>query len=263
METIAADSGIDPVLIRLAAMEMDGRGTASQMLTRDKTATHNIVERIIPGPLEEEVWEDIVMELRHRYDSDMGVAMGAPEYGKSRTEQIGRSVEWRHTSMSGIETRVLIRPRGDRLHMRLSQRVGWGSTIAESITYGLFIAFIVGTVSGAMSDSGFLGVLILALTMAAAVPLIHWADTAWRKKKHNDLDALADRISTLLMLSPEPGSLHRDTVMETVAAQASTEMPIADPDAEKTPPISLEEGDPTDTLPPSGSNIKTPQRSTS
>lgn len=201
IEEIATESGIDPLLIRQAATEMSGAPKASRLQTKNRNATHNFVERIIPGTLHPDLWEDIVMELRHRFDSDMGKMMGTPEYGVSTTEQIGRSVEWKHTSMSGIETRVLIRPRGNKLHLRIGQRVGWGSTLAESITYGAVLAFLVAGIAGGVTDSGLIGIITIIATLAAAIPLIHWADTAWRKKKHREIDSLADRISNMLILS--------------------------------------------------------------
>lgn len=201
IETIASESGIDPLLVRQAASEMSGPLRASLLQTKETTATHNLVERIIPGTLHPHVWEDIVMELRHRFDTDMGKMMGAPDYGIGTTEKIGRSVEWKHTSLSGIETRALIRPRGDKLHLRLSQRVGWGSSIAESITYGAIAAFIAAGIAGGVSDSGLIGIIVAVAALAAFVPLINWADIAWRKKKHRELDSLGDRISNMLILA--------------------------------------------------------------
>ena len=198
IEDVAAESGIDPLLVRQAATEMSGAPRASSLKTRETTATHNVVERIIPGTLKPEAWEDIVLDLRNRYDSAFGKMMGAQD---STTEQIGRSVQWRHMSTSGIETNVLIRPRGDKLHLILRQRVGWGGSIAESITYGTTLAFLAGIFSGGPTSNGMLGVIVALATLAASIPLIYWADQAWRKKMHRDLDSLADNISNILILS--------------------------------------------------------------
>ena len=230
LEVVARESGIDPMLIRQAAIEMDGRGRPSQMLAKDKTATHLIVERVIPGSLSPETWEDIVMELRHRFDTDMGKMMGMPEYGLSRTEQIGRSVEWKHMSMSGIETSLLIRPRGEQMYLRLSQRVGWAGTLAESISLGFLASFIIATVTGAIMDSGGLGVGVLLLSLVATIPLIYWADKSWRQKKHNQLDALADRVSTLLLLNSDVEQIGG----QAIATEQHNTMTIELPDAKET-----------------------------
>ena len=158
IEQVASDSGIDPLLVRQAATEMSGAPRVSSLKTKDTTATHNIVERIIPGSLPPDVWEDIVFELRHRFDSDMNKMMGGAD---STTEQIGRSVQWKHRSMSGIETRVLIRPRGNKLHLILRQMVGWGGSWAESITYGSIIAFLASAFSGGPTESVLIGSIVL------------------------------------------------------------------------------------------------------
>ena len=198
IEEVAADSGIDPLLIRQAATEMSGAPRANSLKTKETTATHNVVERIIPGSLKPDAWADIVLDLRNRYDSSFGKMMGAQD---STTEKIGRSVQWRHMSTSGIETNVLIRPRGNKLHLIIRQRVGWGGSIAESITYGTTLAFLAGVFSAAPTDNGTLGIIVALSTLIVAIPLIYWADQAWRKKMHRELDSLADSISNILILS--------------------------------------------------------------
>lgn len=209
IENVAAESGINPLLVRQAATEMSGAPRASSLKTKDTTATHNVVERVIPGTLKDEAWEDIVLDLRNRYDSSFGKMMGASD---STTEKIGRSVQWRHMSTSGIETNVLIRPRGNKLHLILRQRVGWGGSIAESITYGTTLAFLAGLFSGAPTDNGTLGIVVALATLALAIPLIYWADQAWRKKMHRELDSLADTISNILILSQSDPGTHNEAI---------------------------------------------------
>ena len=214
IEEIASDSGIDPLLVRQAATEISGAPRVSSLKTKDTTATHNIVERIIPGSLPPDVWEDIVFELRHRYENDLNKMMGGSD---STTEQIGRSVQWKHTSVSGIETRVLIRPRGNKLHLILRQMVGWGGSWAESITYGSILAFLAGAFSGGPTDSVLIGSIVLIATLAIAIPLIYWADQTWRKKKHRELDGLADRISNMIILAEDDPEEEAETVSEPIS----------------------------------------------
>ena len=208
IEEVAAESGINPLLVRQAATEMSGAPRASSLKTREVTATHNVVERVIPGTLKPEAWADIVLDLRNRYDSSFGKMMGAQD---STVEQIGRSVQWRHMSTSGIETNVLIRPRGNKSHLIIRQRVGWGGSIAESVTYGTTLAFLVGVFSSGSIENAKLGIIVALATLAVAIPLIYWADQAWRKKMHRELDSLADSISNILILS------HADSVSDTEA----------------------------------------------
>ena len=214
IEEVASDSGIDPLLVRQAATEMSGAPRVSSLKTKDTTATHNIVERIIPGSLPPDVWEDIVFELRHRFENDMNKMMGGSD---STTEQIGRSVQWKYTSISGIETRVLIRPRGNKLHLILRQMVGWGGSWAESITYGSIIAFLASTFSGGFSESVLIGSIVLVATLAVAIPLIYWADQTWRQKKHRELDGLADRIANMIILAEDEPEGESESTVETVS----------------------------------------------
>lgn len=204
IEAIAAEAGLDPSLLRQAARELDAPASPNHGAPPGTTATHVFVERWVPGTLSEEAWEDVVAELRHRYDTDLGAMMGMPGYGRSLTERIGRSVEWRHTSMAGIETRVMIRPRGEGLHVRLSQRVGWGSPLAESLVYGLF-GGLLGLVPAALLDAGkAFAVALMGVLYVLAVAGIFAADRAWRRNKHRALEALGDRVAALLTAHEAP-----------------------------------------------------------
>ena len=203
IESVAQEAGIDPQLVRQAASEMVRAPQSKHLKSKDRSSTHVVVERIVPGTMPVHIWEDIVMELKHRYDSDAGKMMGMPEYGKSTTEKIGRSVEWKHTNMSGYETRLLVRPRAEKLHMRLTHRVGWATPLVESSTYGSVIALFAGILTGAIAHLPLLGFMVGLLTLLAIIPLLRWATNSWRDKKQNELEALADHVS-MLVEAPEP-----------------------------------------------------------
>ena len=198
MEEVAAEAGLDPVFLRQAALELDGGSRDPFSLNSDTTSTHNLIDRFIPNVVTDEGWDDLVAELRHRFDSDVGQAMGVPQYGKSITEKNGNIYEWRHTSMSGVETRALLRPRREGYHLQMSQRVGWGSKIAESITYGIVVASLIGLITGAVNHSALLGFTVFFLSFLGSGGLIYFLDDKWRKKKHNELHKLADRATLLL-----------------------------------------------------------------
>ena len=201
MEEVAAEAGLDPLFLRQAALEMEGRKSDRLSLSSDTTATHNLVDRFIPGTVKDEAWDDLVAELRHRFDTDAGQSMGMPGYGRSVTEKNGNIYEWRHTSMMGVETRALLRPRGEGFHLQMSQRVGWGSKEAESSIYGFIVAFMFGSVSGAFGNSVLIGFLAFFLTFLACGALIYFLDDRWRKKKHRELHKLADRAVGLLTMN--------------------------------------------------------------
>ncbi len=197
LEAVAIDAGLDPALLREAAEEMNDPRSLRVEGTK-KSATHIFVERWVKGEYSPDGWEDVVAELRHRYSSDVGKSMGMAHYGDGTVEQLGRTVSWKHTSVSGIETRVLIRPRGEGVQIQLSQRVGLASPTTEGVMYGTLIALFIAFVAGAVADSSLLGVGVMLVSMLAAIPLVRQADIGWRKKKHRELEALGDRVATLM-----------------------------------------------------------------
>jgi hypothetical protein len=204
LEHIAEEAGLDPQLLRVAATELTAigsgsgvRGLVSGKVGRSTSSTHNYIDRVIPGTCTDDGLENMVAHLRHRFDTDLGAAMGST-YGSSSVDRIGRNVEWKHTSLSGIETRVLVRIREDAMHVRFSQRVGLASPVTESLLYGGILSFFTALVSAAVLDSGGLGVLSFFAAVALFAPLVFLLDTRWRASKHRQLAELADEVSALL-----------------------------------------------------------------
>ena len=230
LEAVAAEAGIEPALLRQAAAELNEPGRSIFESSTGMTATHVLVERWIPGTLTPELWEDVVVELRHRFETDLGRMFGQPQYGKGSTEQIGRTVEWRHTTVSGIETRVLMRQKGDGIRVQLSQRVGLGSNLTEGIIYGTILSGILALMAGAFADSAQVGLMVLVPALLIAIPLITVVDRKWRVKKQRELESLADRIVGLAgaqaresesssLISPPLETTIRDSTDEDVEPQ--------------------------------------------
>lgn len=224
LETVAKETGLDPAHLRRAVAELDEPGNALFDASARTTSTHIFMERWVPGALTPEVWEDIVAELRHRFDTDLGAMMGV-NYGTGTTEQIGRTLEWKHTSAAGVETRAMLRPRGDGVRIRLGQRVGWGNPVAESAMYGASLAFLAAVIAGVVSGSGWIAAAAALLTLIVAVPLILYADRAWRRKKHRELHDLADNISALVATPIEASA--GDAVQQ-ATGQETTASPVLD-----------------------------------
>lgn len=206
LEHIADEAGLDPALLREAAEEMsvvgvrgvDGaRGIARGKVGPSTSSTHNYLDRVVRGKCTDDALENVVAHLRNRFDTDLGAAFGS-SYGSSSVDRIGRNVEWKHTSLSGIETRVLIRARDEAMHVRFSQRVGLGSPITESIGYGSILSFFAALVSAAAMDSGPMGVVSFFAALALFAPLVFLLDTRWRASKHRQLADLADEVTALL-----------------------------------------------------------------
>lgn len=72
LEEIGKASGLDAELIRQAAAEV------SENLVTDKyrsSDTHVYVERMVSGKTSEELWQDILAEMRHTYGASFGTIL--------------------------------------------------------------------------------------------------------------------------------------------------------------------------------------------
>lgn len=193
LETVAREAGLDPRHVRAAASELR---TAPQARPAEASTTHVYAERFVPGTLSDEAVETVVAELRHRYDSDLGMQLyGTMHYGKGRVERVGRSVEWAHTNMMGVETRVLMQPRGDGVRVRASQRVGYAGPMSESVGYGMMAAVAVGGIVWPVTGTLWIGLAAMLAVLVASVPLIHRLDVGMRSKKQRELDALVESVA--------------------------------------------------------------------
>jgi tetrahydromethanopterin S-methyltransferase subunit F len=230
LEAIAEEAGLQPAHLRQAAEEMDRVGPSLLGKNTSTTTTHIHVEQWVEGALTPEASEEVVAELRQRFDSDLGSLMGSGIYGSGTVEQVGRSLEWKHISALGIETRVHLRPRDEKVQVKLSQRVGLASTKVESIAYGMILAGILALILGAVLSSTDAGVFAFAAMLAAAIPSIGYADRKWRQKKHRELEALGDKVAELIAVHQGTGT--KEAPVAATPATASVVLPGAEPEAE-------------------------------
>lgn len=208
LEAIARDSGLDPSLLRQAAAEVDLNGTAgTSSSATTKTHIHN--ERTFSHRVSDEAWAELVFYLNDRFRSDVSTAMGMPS---NRVEEIGDSYEWKHTSLSGIETRVTLRRRSDHTHLKLSQRLGMASSEVEAGGLGFFFGLFISVVAAAAASSVIIGIVSLLVAMMVLVPSIYIADKKWREKKGRQLGKIAEdaeRIFNSFALHEESTSQHQ------------------------------------------------------
>lgn len=217
LERIAADAGLDPTHLRAAASEVDAAGGVVQR--RSRSTSHLFVERWIAGPLTDEAWDDVLSELQNRFGKS-GLGSMLPIHAPAgRVESVGRNREWVHTDGLGIETRVMASVRGDRTRLRLSQRVGLGNELTDGAIVGVSFGVLAGLVTSAVL--GVDGVWIAA-TIALMVVTIGLAtyvhDVRWRRRKHDDLDALAEHLADTVQAS----ALHTPTAQATPALSLDT-----------------------------------------
>lgn len=217
LSAIAADSGLDPEHLRIAAAEMDGgrrRRAASHVSSREIS-----VERWVPGHLSDLEKEDIIADLRHRYDTAQSYDWGmGTSYGKSSVQQLGRSIEWHHTHpWYGTQHRVLIQPREDGVRIRVTQNnVYTGSATSWSPWHALFIVPAAGFIAAPVMGSIVLGVLAALVALVVSVPLLIRFSRAEAVKRKDEVERLADEIAAhvkpLATPAQEPQSPRRADV---------------------------------------------------
>jgi hypothetical protein len=157
---IAADSGIDPELVRKAAQEFD---TSRSGKTTEKPATavsrkEISCERWLEITPDRYVLDELITELNHIFntsDKDMSWwdKLWDDYTGKAKVRKTGSSVEWTHTSEDGNFTyRVLLQRRGNRFRIRVSKNVHWGFEWYEKSDINLFAlpSLLILTAAGAV-----------------------------------------------------------------------------------------------------------------
>ncbi|HYE94668.1 MAG TPA: hypothetical protein VD962_00535 [Rubricoccaceae bacterium] len=217
LERLGEEVGIAPEHLRAAALELDAGGAAGRQSGR--SATHVYVERWLPGTLNPEAWEDAVATLQERFGGG----------GGSGVQQVGRSHEWSHADAFGFETRVIVSERGDRVRLRLSQKLGHFRSAVEGPLYGALATFVlVLPFATAAAGSAALAVAIALAAFILLSGLIYVGDRRWRDKKHRELEAMADDLGARLVMPP---TAERASIEAPAAALPSPEVPALDLDA--------------------------------
>ena len=229
LEGIAAEAGLDPEYLHRAALEIESKGKKG---FQKRTKTHIRAQRFLSAELDDVLWEEFVFELRNSFEGSPSADLsGMGSYGKGIVEQIGRSREWRHTSLSGVHTSVLLRPYKDGTRIEMSQRVGLGSPTAEASVYGFMSAILPTLIAAGITKSFTVAAIAMALSLIAFIPLVYFLDVRWRDKKLTKLEAAADRLVDLAHQHEKASGVKQAEVNESERIARTSE-----PTAEKSVP---------------------------
>ncbi|MEM6648438.1 MAG: hypothetical protein AAF730_19510, partial [Bacteroidota bacterium] len=188
------------------------------------TATHNLIERTIPGHLNAAVWEAIV--------SDLHGLIHMP--GEDTATAIGTTHEWRHANKSGITTTATLTQRDDGVALRLSQRVGIASLLTESLLYGGIGALLLALVIGGANDFAFLeGIALFGVLLAALATPLYALLASWRKKMHRRIRDMADRIEAFVTAEAVP--VETATPVSDAHVEALLDLPGEEPPSTTSP----------------------------
>lgn len=182
--SVGEDAGLDVKYLQTAALEYRNKKIVRHSGLTD---THIFEEREFNTEVPESiVWDDVISELTHHF--------GGESFGKSKENHSKK--EWTHTSISGIETIVSLTKREAQSKLRLSQRVGLGSPLTESVMYGLLLAAVLlGFIAAAFKPESFLDIFLVGSGLwGISSMLVYVLDVSWRKKKLKNLKTLANKI---------------------------------------------------------------------
>lgn len=209
LENIAAESGIDPELIRHAAKEMESSSSESNKSKTEKTKVAKeeiFCERWIDAQLDNDILDDLATELNHKY----GAWEANPNWwnrywkeGYAKNKKTSTSLDWSYTdNYKSQSTRVLIQNRGDRCRIRVSKRKLWGQRWDNIDSWGLITALIIFTVFGGKISSntfdslwlGLIGGIILSF---ALYPVIKYFRKRYIDKHRQEVTETANELAEL------------------------------------------------------------------
>jgi hypothetical protein len=208
LEKIAADSGIDPELMRLAADDLHQNYTSSSLDETTVVKDSDILaEHWIKANINSRVLDDLILELNHQFGTSQKEITWwnklFDDYsGKAIVNKTATSAEWKYTDeMSLYTTRVLIQQRGEKLRIRVSKRqtmnLSWDTT-ATNIIILFFTAIILiplGAAAGfAVTDNPWFGMMAGVTLTALLFPLISWTQKRRIKKHVREITEIAENL---------------------------------------------------------------------
>lgn len=203
---IAADAGLDPEHVRLAASELERPARRRKAETR-VTSSEIVAERWVQGHLDDDAREDLVAELRHLYDDSSWEAYGMGSHGKSTVQTIGRSIEWQHTNpWYGTRRRVLIQPRQYGVRIRVAQSNPYsGTATGWTPMYAPMVALFAGFIAAPATGSWLIGIAIALGLLIVLTPLMTAMTRRSRDRHRGQVEELADSIAGHVVPSHAPG----------------------------------------------------------
>ncbi|WP_340104730.1 hypothetical protein [Rhodohalobacter sp. 8-1] len=213
LEKIAADSGIDPELMRRAAEELKEKNTSPNSQAdniEDNTTISKseiVAEHWIKATADERMLDNLILELNHRFGTSQEEITWWNELigdysGKALVNKTSTSVDWKYTDELELHTlRVLIQQRGEKLRIRVSKRQGWnlswnsdGLKIFSGVASAILFTTLGIALSYAVMDSPWLGLLGGVALTALFVPLISKLSKNRLRKHRDEVTEIAENL---------------------------------------------------------------------
>jgi hypothetical protein len=179
IQRLAEEVGIDPGLITQAASDVDIQTSPSGSPDRPFSL---LLDRAVDGQISEEVWEDLVVQLRHYAGRP-----GEVKAGSASREWIGRSD-------AGTLTLMATRS-GERTRLRLMANFNNGASAWGVLPMA---GFFVGTMAGALTFKAFgapIGLSVFGTVMTASVLYAAIGVKRWGARRRQEVKVLFDTIA--------------------------------------------------------------------
>ena len=211
VEQVAAEIGVEREYLRAAVQELDRHPVGQGGLTLTGGPFAADLERVVAGEVTDDLWEEIVLELR-RLTGSVG-----------ETSQLGQAREWSDGGEMG-QTQVTIRSRGDRTTIRvLKNYQGWAAFVY------FMVAFASATATGiALDGKGFsewVNVSIVGGAVLSGLAAVRAGLIGWTRRQRQKVKVLADYLDQAVAQGA-PGAAERRALGEggqTLAAEVSSE----------------------------------------
>jgi len=188
LQEVAAEAGIHPRYIQQAAAGIDRSGPSGLVARLAGTQLTITVERVVPGELADEGFEQVILEIQRAFS------------GSGNPSMVGRTLMWKSDTMDHQSS----------LQVTVSSRRGETRIRAEERLHGTAAAAHLGLVVGAGMGVGLgvgfsVGLAVLGSALFAtlfpvgAIGGIYAAVRHWMKnfgvKRRRELELMADRIA--------------------------------------------------------------------
>jgi len=185
LEQIGDEVGLNNKYLRAAALEFQDENTVTHS---SSNKTHNFEERDLAMEMEPHLWDELTSVLRHHLGTQYGEINEDPAH-----------MEWTHLSLSGVQTKMTISSRENHTRLRLSQQIGLASPKTEAAMYGGGLGTLLCIITGSVMPTP--TIYLYLLILLSSILAVYGLDKAWRKKKKQNLNQLADQLVNRLRKS--------------------------------------------------------------
>ncbi len=184
LQQIAADVGLDPSLVQMAAAELEGVGTEAAASPWLGGPLSLQIERILPGEVQTSQWADIT----HAISQAFGVV--------GTSAQVGQTLEWTHHSrrkqlqvtLTPVEGQTRVRIQGQFKRVAVLFFLPW---TVLALIYGFLLPIALGVPA---LGSAFIGLFAMAMVFMAA----RFGYGKYARRHERSAAQVLQRLSTLI-----------------------------------------------------------------